>query len=324
MRRREFLYLLGAAMPASSVLADVTAKPRIVWLGTGTGSRAQIFVADLKLGLEELGQSDGKNIEFITRFAENQFERMPALAEEVIRLQPTVIVGGAVDAVVVAKKATNTIPIVTAALADPQHLGLIASYSRPGSNVTGIMPYVSGLPSKQIELAREVVPTAAKIGLLGNRNDPKVPPQLDELNARSQAFGVSVVVPEVTEPQDVERAIRALASENVDAVIVLESTMLLSLRQQIALMMAAARLPAVYGYRQHVDEGGLISYGVDLHWCWHHLATYIDKILKGALPGDLPVEFPTKLELAVNLSAAKALGLTLPPTLLARADEVIE
>jgi putative ABC transport system substrate-binding protein len=311
-------------MPASSVLADVASKPRIVWLGSGTESTVKVFVADLKRGLEELGQIDGKNIEFLTRFAENQFERMPALAEEVVRLQPTVIVGGGVDAVVALKKATNTIPIVTPALADAQHLGLIASYSHPGSNVTGIMPYIPGLPSKQIELALEVVPTAAKIGLLGNRNDPKVTPQLDELNARAQALGISAVVPEVTGPQDVEPAIRTLGSENVDAVIVLESTMLLSLRQQIALMMAAAHLPAVYGYRQHVDEGGLISYGVDLHWCFHRLATYVDKILKGASPGDLPVEFPTKLELTVNLSASKALGLTLPPTLLARADEVIE
>lgn len=324
MRRREFLYLLYAAIPASSVLADVTAKPRIVWLGTGTKAKAQFAVASLKQGLEEAGYFEGKNFEFAGRFAENQFERMPALAEEVVRLQPAIIIAGAVDAVVAAKKVTNTIPIVTAALADAQHLGLIASYSHPGSNVTGIMPYVSGLPSKQIELVREVVPTAVKIGLLGNANDPKVGPQLDELKGRALPLGISVVAPEVSGPQDVEPAIRTLASEKVDAVIVLESTMLLSLRQQIALMMAAARVPAVYGYRLHVDEGGLISYGVDLRWCWHRAATYVDKILKGASPGDLPVEFPTKLELVVNLSAAKALGLMLPPTLLARADEVIE
>ena len=187
MRRRKLLFLLFAAIPASSVVADVTAKPRIVWLGTGSEAGAQFAVASLKQGLEELGYLEGKNFEFVRRFAENQLERMPALAEEVVRLQPAIIIAGAVDAVVAAKKVTNTIPIVSAALADAQHLGLIASYSHPGSNVTGIMPYVSGLPSKQIELVREVVPTAVKIGLLGNANDPKVGSQLDELKGRAQA-----------------------------------------------------------------------------------------------------------------------------------------
>ena len=257
--------------------------------------------------------------------AENQIERLPALAEEVVRLQPAVIVAGAVDAALAAKKVTSTIPIVSAALADADHLGLVASYSRPGGNVTGITPYIAGLPAKQIELAREIVPGAGKIGLLANLNDPKAPPQRDELKNAAGALGATVIVPEVKGPNDVAAQMQeALVSERIDVVIVLQTTMLLSLRRQIATLMATNRLPTVYGYREHVDEGGLISYGVNLRWCWHRLATYVHKILNGAAPGELPVEFPPRLQMVVNVRAAKALGITVPPLLLARADEVIE
>jgi putative ABC transport system substrate-binding protein len=231
-----------------------------------------------------------------------------------------VIVAGAVDAALVAKKATATVPIVSGALADAEHLGLIASYARPGGNVTGITPYIAGLPAKQIELARELVPSATKIGLLGNMNDPKAPPQRDELKEAARALGLTVVIPDVRGAEGLVEAIR----ERVDVAIVLQTTMLLSLRNRIAPLMATNRVPAVYGYREHVDEGGLISYGVNLGWCWQHLATYVHKILKGAAPADLPVEFPPRLQMVINVKTANVLGITIPPILFARADEVIE
>jgi putative ABC transport system substrate-binding protein len=168
------------------------------------------------------------------------------------------------------------------------------------------------------------MPSAAKIGLLGNTNDPKVKPQLDEMKTVAQALGLTVIVPEVSSPESISDAIQTLASERVDVVVVLESTLLLNFRGKIASLMAANHLPAIYGYRDHVEEGGLISYGIDLRWCWHRTATYVHKILSGVAPADLPVEFPTKLQTAVNLKTAKALDIVLSPALLARADEVIE
>jgi putative ABC transport system substrate-binding protein len=302
----------------------IAKRPLIVWLGSGTIAAVGTWVGFLRKGLEELGYVDGRDIELLVRMAENHAERLPGLAEEIVALKPKVIVAGAVDAALVAKKATSTIPIVSGALADADHLGLIASYARPGGNVTGITPYVAGLPAKQIEFARDLVPGVARIGVLGNMNDPKAPPQRDELAEAARKLGLTVVVRDLPGADGLAEAIEALATESVDAVIVLQTTMLLSLRKQIAPLLAAKRLPAVYGYRQHVDEGGLVSYGVNLGWCWQHLATYVDKILKGASPADLPVEFPPRLQMVVNLKAATSLGITVPPILLARADEVIE
>jgi putative ABC transport system substrate-binding protein len=209
-------------------------------------------------------------------------------------------------------------------LADAVHLGLVASVSRPGGNVTGITPYVEGLPAKQMELAREVVPGAARVGVLANLSDPKAPPQLHELEAAGRELGVKVVVVDVNIPDDLDSAFRALAGHRIEVMVVLQTSMLISERRRIASLAATTQLPAVYGYREHVDDGGLISYGVDLRACFRRAAYYVHKILNGVAPGDLPIEFPTNVELVINLKTAKALGLEVPPTLLARADEVIE
>lgn len=329
MRRRELITSLGGAVAVacwSSVARGQTPskRPLIVWLGSGTTAAVGTWVGFLRKGLEELGYVDGRDIDLVIRMAENQAERLPGLAEEVVALQPAVIVAGAVDAALVARKATSSIPIISGALADADHLGLIASYARPGGNVTGITPYVAGLPAKQIELARELVSGAVRIGVLGNMNDPKAPPQRDELQEAARTLGLTVVVRDLKSADGLSEAVEELASESVHVVVVLQTSMLLSLRKPIAPLMAAKRLPAVYGYRQHVDEGGLVSYGVNLGWCWQHLATYVHKILSGASPADLPVEFPPRLQLVVNQKVATSLGITVPPILLARADEVIE
>jgi putative tryptophan/tyrosine transport system substrate-binding protein len=246
------------------------------------------------------------------------------VAEEAIRLKPDIIVAGATLEAVAAKKATSTIPIVCGALADAVHLGLIASEARPGGNLTGIEPYVGGLPAKQIELAHETLPSATKIGLLTNDADPKGPPQVPDLKAAGQALGLEIISANADRPEEIEAALQTLVDEKVDIAIVLQTSMLLIYRSSIATSALRKRLPTVYGYRDHVVEGGLISYGVDLRWCFRRAAYLAVKILRGAAPSDLPIEFPTSMWLAANQQTAKALGITIPPNLLGRADEVIE
>jgi putative ABC transport system substrate-binding protein len=201
---------------------------------------------------------------------------------------------------------------------------LIASEARPGGNITGIEPYVAGLPAKQMELAREIVPGASKVGLLTNLSDPKAAPAALELEAAGRGLEINITSSDADRPEEIESALQVLASQRVDVVIVLQSSMLFTNSRQIAALALAMRLPTVYGYREHVIAGGLASYGVDLEWCWGRAASFVDKILHGARPGDLPVEFPTKMLLAINLKTAKALGLAVPSSLLVRADEVIE
>ena len=231
---------------------------------------------------------------------------------------------GATFEAVVAKKATSTTPIVCPALADAVHLGLVRSESRPGGNVTGIEPYIAGLPAKQIQLARELIPRAEKIGLLAHLEDPKAPPQLKELQAAGRALDIKTVAANVTRPEDIDDALRGLANEKVDLVVVLQTNLLVLHCRQIASTALAERLPTLYGYREHVMAGGLISYGVNLPWCYRRAAYFVDKVLHGTSPGDLPVEFPNQVLLSVNQKTAATLGLAVPPTLLARADEVIE
>jgi ABC-type uncharacterized transport system substrate-binding protein len=332
VNRREFITLLvGAAAgratmaaPRAALAQASTKRPLIAWLSLGARDASWVFVEAFLAGMHDYGYVEERQFDIVYRFADGYLERLPALAEEVVRLNPSVILAPASGPAVAAEKATATIPIVTPALADAVHLGLIASESRPGGNVTGVAPYVAGLPAKQMELAREVVPGAARIGVLANMSDPKAPPQWQELEAAGRKLGVSVVAADAHAPEDLDGAVQALTRQRIDVVIVLQTSMLVSERRRIAALAATARLPAVYGYREHVDDGGLISYGVDLRACFRRGAYFVHKILNGVAPRDLPVEFPTKLELVINLKTAKALGLEIPPTLLARADEVIE
>jgi putative ABC transport system substrate-binding protein len=327
VRRREFIALLGGAAatwPHAARAQQPAKRALIAWLSGGERTASWGFVEAFLQGMREYGYVEGDNFDIVYRFADGYIERLPALAQELVQLRPSVILAPASGPAVAAKAATATIPIVTPALADAVHLGLVASVSRPGGNVTGITPYVEGLPAKQMELAREVVPRAARIGVLANLSDPKAPPQLQELEAAGRELGVKVTVADVNVPDDLDGAFRALADQRIDVMVVLQTSMLLSERRRIASLVATMRLPAVYGYREHVDDGGLISYGVDLRACFRRSAYYVHKILNGVAPGDLPIEFPTKLELVINLKTAKALGLEVPPTLIARADEVIE
>jgi putative ABC transport system substrate-binding protein len=326
MRRREFITLLGrtaVAWPVATRAQPSTKRPLIAWLSLGASTATQVFIDAFLQGMRDHGYVEGRQFDITYRFADGYIERLPALADELVRLNPNVILAPASGPAVAAKNATATIPIVTPALADAVHLGLVVSDSRPGGNVTGITPYVAGLPAKQMELAREVVPGAARIGVLANLSDPKAPAQWEELEAAGRELGVNVVAADVRTPDDLD-AFKALARQRIDVMIVLQTSMLLSERSRIAALAETTRLPAIYGYREHVDDGGLISYGVDLRACFRRGGYYVYKILNGVAPRDLPVEFPTKLELVINLKTAKALGLEVSPTLIARADEVIE
>ncbi len=338
MRRREFIARLGCFCGAAAASmfarrasgAQTPAKPLIAWLGApppGMSAPPQ-FVVDSTFnsfvqGLSDIGYVQGRDVRIIRR-SEVFAERIPTIEEMIAHLRPDLVAAPATLEAVAAQKATSTIPIVCPALADAVHLGLIASEAHPGGNITGIEPYIGGLPAKQIELAREIVPAAQRIGLLTNLKDPKGPPQMGDLNAACQKLNLKVVQADVSRPDDIADALATLANEKVDVVVVLQTNLLLFSGEQIARIALAKRLPTVFGYREHIITGGLVSYGVDLRWCFHRAAYLVDKILKGARPGDLPIEFPAEFWLAANLKTAKTLGVTLPPTLLARADEVIE
>jgi putative ABC transport system substrate-binding protein len=273
--------------------------------------------------MREYGYVEGRDFDMAYRPA-GQPDRLLQAAEELVQLDPDVIIAPATIHGVAVKKATATIPIVVPVLADPIGLGLVASEARPGGNLTGIAPYVKGLPAKQLELAREIVPHVTRVGLLHDATDPKAHPQRREIESAGQALKLRIVTAEVRTPNDIGPAFETFMRERIEVVVVEQSTLLLVARRTIAELAAAKNLPSVYGYREHVEAGGVISYGIILRWCFHRAAYYVDRILKGSKPADLPVEFPTKLELVINLKSAKRLGLTIPPLLLARADEVIE
>jgi len=327
MQRRKFITLIGGAIATQAALpqpvrAEVSTKRPL--LAVLAGVTRKEFPTSFMEGMRELGYVEGGNIDVAYRFADGHLELLPSLAEELIQLTPKVIFAAVTPAAVAARRLTQTIPIVCPILSDPIDLGLIASMSRPGGNVTGLMSRIDDLIGKQIELAAQLVPASVKLGLIVNVTGSGVVIARQQAESAGKRLGVKLVSAEVREPNDLDTAFELLSNEQVQAVVILASAMLFQERERVAKLAAAARLPAVYGFRDHVDAGGLISYGVNYADNFRRASIYVVKILNGAKPSDLPVEFPNKLELVINLKAAKALGLDIPPTLLARADEVIE
>jgi putative ABC transport system substrate-binding protein len=314
LKRREFISLLGgaAAWPCVALAQGAKKRPVVGILAQGTPAQ-----------MRELGYIEGRDFDIVVRAAETTGD-LPRVAKDLVRLNPNVILAGASAHALAARTATSTIPIVVPALGNPIALGLIETDARPGGNLTGIIPYIKGLPTKPLELAREIVPGALKIGIVKNSTDVKAIGQWDEIEAAAPKLDIKIASADVQKPEDVELAFKKFKEENVGVVVVLQSNLLILERARIAANAAATRLPTVYGYREHVEAGGLISYGVNLDDCFHRAATYVHKILKGTSVADLPVQFPSKLEFVINLKTAKALGLDLSPTLLVRADEVIE
>jgi putative ABC transport system substrate-binding protein len=325
MKRREFMTLIGGvAVWSLAARAQVSTKrPLIGFLSSVLRERNLQMIDAFVQGLRELDYVEGRDFDFAYRSADGRLDRFPALAEEMVRFQPDVILATVTPAVVALRARTKTIPIVCPFLADPMRFGLIASESRPGGNVTGVLFRVEGLAGKQLEFGIRLVPGASRVGMLVNVAS-RVIIDRQEAESAAQQLGVTMISAEVHSPEDLDAAFHTLADDHVQGFIVLTDGMFFMERQRIAELAAATRLPAFYAFREHVDAGGLISYGVSLADCYHRTAGYVVKILKGANPGDLPVEFPTKLELVINLRTARALDLTVPPMLLGTADEVIE
>jgi putative ABC transport system substrate-binding protein len=301
--------------------------PRIAFLAGGARSADSQLIESFWQRMKELGYAEGKNIAAEYRFAEGALERLPNYAAELVRLNVDIIVAPGSGARA-AKKATNTIPIVIT-YGDPVESGLVASLAHPGGNVTGLSGFVSELGGKQLELLKEAFPKVSLVAVLWwNQTNPSGIGQdaflLGEMKVAAGALRVTLQALELRSLDDFEPAFSAIKGERANAVIVLRNPLTTTHRTRIVDFAAKSRLPAMYGDKEFVDAGGLMSYGVNIADLWGRAATYVDKILKGAKPADLPVEQPTKFELIINLKAAKQIGVTIPPNVLARADKVIK
>jgi putative tryptophan/tyrosine transport system substrate-binding protein len=326
MKRREFITLIGGAVvtrPVAALAQQPDRTPTIGLLFTATETFYARSIEAFREGMRQLGYDEGRNIRFVYRFADGYFDRLPGLAAELILLKPSVIVAYPLPAILAVHRATTTIPIVAFG-PDPVGFGLAESLSHPGGNVTGIAVLSELLAAKQLDFARELLPQLSRAAILINVRNPIHVPQLKEVQTAAADANVDLVPVEVRGPDDLEKAFATLALQNVDALLVSPDIVFLQLGKQIADLAASHHLPAVYGYREHVIDGGLLSYGPDIAVSFGRVATYVDKILKGGKPANLPVERPTKFELVINLKTARALGLDVPLQLQQRADEVIE
>jgi len=325
MQRREFITLLGGAAACAPLSAWAQQSPPLIGVLEGASAKSMAERYDaFRAGLRQLGYVEGRNIRIEYRYADGFLDRLPTLAAEIVRLNPTVIVSAPMPANLAARKATSTIPIVMANGADPVSFGLVESLSRPGGNVTGLTNFAEDLASKQIDIIRELLPHMVRVGALVNVENPLHVPQWRETQAAAAKASLALLRFDYHVPDDLERAFDYFAGERVEAVLVPPDVTFATHRVRIVELAAKARLPSIYFNRESVLTGGLLSYGVDTVENYRRAAVFVDKILKGAKPADLPIERPTKFELVINLKTAKALGLTVPPSLLARADEVIE
>ncbi len=298
--------------------------PRIGLLIPWDRSYAALNIEAFRRGLSELGYTEGNNIAIEYRFAEGKFDRLPDLAAELVRLNLPVIVAWGTLGVQAARNATTTIPIVMAAVGDPVGVGFVASLAHPGGNVTGLSLLDTELSAKRLELLREAVPGLARVGVLWSPADPGMTLQFNVVQDAAQPLGLQIQNVQVLDPSAIQGAFQAASNGRVGALLVLAQPFTLLHRTQIVELAGRSRLPAIYTWRSFVDAGGLMAYGPNLLELYRRAATYVDKILKGAKPADLPVEQPTKFELVINLKTAKALGLKIPQSVLVRADEVIQ
>jgi putative ABC transport system substrate-binding protein len=328
LRRRDFITLLGnaAAWPLAARAQQTGKVSRIGYLGNSSPSLERLLVDAFRQKLRDLGHVEGENIAIEYRWAEGRDDRLLGLAVELVRLQPDVIVTAGTPGTLAAKQATGTIPIVFASSANPIQGGLVASYARPGGNVTGFTILGADLEGKRLELLKETVPGLSRVALLWNPTNPGLTAgYYQQMRAAATALSVTVTVAaEVRRPDDLKNAFATIASERPHALFVIADRSLLANRMQIVNFAATSRLPTMYPYREYVDAGGLMSYAPSDIDQLRRTAVYVDRILKGEKPADLPVEEPTTFELVINLKTAKMLGLDVSPTLLLRADEVIE
>jgi putative tryptophan/tyrosine transport system substrate-binding protein len=324
----KFALVLGTLLVALSLPAQAQqAKkvPRIGFLLAPARSAVSESVEAFRLGLRQLGYLEGQNIVIEYRYAEAKFDRLPDFAADLVRLKVDVIVAaGGAAAITPAKNATSTIPIVMTGTIEPVASRFVASLARPGGNITGLTVGGPELYGKRLELLKETVPRVSRVAVLWGRTTRSGPLYLKELHDSAQALGLKIQSLEVSSAEDLERVFQAAAKERVGALTVGPDPLLTASRKKILELAAKNRLPAIYAWKEYVEDGGLMSYASNLPDLYRRAATYVDKILKGRTPADLPVEQPTKFELVINLKAAKQIGLTIPPNVLARADKVIK
>jgi putative ABC transport system substrate-binding protein len=329
MKRRTFIAGLGSAAAWPVVArAQQPVMPVIGYLGLGAQSADDEYRAvsvPFLRGLKETGYVEGQNVTIAYRYAENQFDRLPALAADLVRRRVAVIAAGATPAALAAKAATTTIPIVFATGADPVATGLVASLNRPGGNLTGTSIISVEMIAKRLELLHELLPTAKSVALLVNpTNAAATDAETKEIRIATSALGLRLMVLNASTPNEIEAAFATAFPEHIGALVVAGDAFFYGQRDQLASLAARHAVPAIYPYRAQTAAGGLMSYGPDIPDIYRLFGVYTGKILNGAKPADLPVQQPTKFELVINLKTAKALGLTIPETLLATADEVIQ
>jgi putative ABC transport system substrate-binding protein len=330
MPRRAFLASIAGGLLTAPLVAEAQQAGKVYRIGIlgnvplTDPEGANLWGAFVQ-GLRELGYVEGQNITIEHRSSGGQYGRLPVLAGDLVRLKVDVIVVPTGQNALAAQQATRTIPIVAASLGgEPARSGIIASFARPGENITGLSFAGPELAGKQIELLQDIVPLVSRVAVLANPTNGSHPAWLREAKAAARSLRVQLQALEARTPDEFESAFAAMTKTRAGALLVLPDGMFLLNRARIADLAARSRVPAMYGLREPVDAGGLVFYGVSLRDSFRRAATYVDKILKGAKPGDLPIEQPTKFELIINLKTAKALGLTIPPSLLQRADQVIE
>jgi putative ABC transport system substrate-binding protein len=322
LKRREFVTVLGGAVALPiAARAQQVAMPTVGFLGAGAPSVWSPWVTSFEQRMRELGWIEGRTISIEYRWAEGRSERYSEIAAEFVRLKVNIIVTAGA-AVLAAKQATTVTPIVFAAATDPVGSGMVASLARPGGNVTGLSNQSADLASKRVELLREIIPNLRRLAIMANVGYPAAAEEMREVQAAAKTFGMEVMIVEIRRPEDIASAFEIKGG--AEALYVVIDSLVGASMSRINILAAAARLPTMHSIREYVAAGGLMSYGPNFPHLFRRAADYVDKILRGTNPGDLPVEQPTKFELVINLATAKAIGLTVPPVLLARADEVIE
>ncbi|HEX9559249.1 MAG TPA: ABC transporter substrate-binding protein [Reyranella sp.] len=323
-RRAAFRLLSGAAIWPFTAFAQGNRLYRIGVLETVPAERNAANLDALRRGLRELGYIEGQNLQIEYRSAAGRADRFPELADELLRHRVDLIVTRGTPAALAAKAATTTVPIVMAAIGEPLGVGVVASLARPGGNITGLSAFVTELTAKRLELLKESFPLIGRLGFMQNMGNPVSPPQWEASQAAARALGISVELLDVRTAQDIRGAFELIRERKLDALSVGVDAIMQAEADLIVELVAQRRLVTAYPAREFVEVGGLLSYGPSYPDLYFRAAAMIDKIFKGARPGDLPVEQPTKLELVINLKTARTLGIVMPPILLARADEVIE